>query len=321
MTIDERDFRGIDLNLLVVLHVLIRERSVSRAAERLFLGQPAVSGALARLRKLFDDELLVRTGHSMAPTTRALSLYAQLGPALETVRGTIVRQADFDPAVQQRVFRVGMRDWVESWLMPGLLEALPQLAPGVRIAVLASDASQGTRMLDSDDMDLGVSVFPPGPPWQRNERLTAMRYRCVYDGTRLALPSPLSLEDYLAHPHLVTPPQAEFHGVVDDELGGRKKRRTVLYTTTRLGALPFILKKAAVIATVPEQAAQAWSDAFGLTSSLVPVPIAPFELSMIWHAKRETDPGLQWLRGVIRSLVEVEMERMNGAVGKASMEL
>lgn len=306
MTIDERDFRTIDLNLLVVFHVLIRERSVSRAAQRLFLGQPAVSGALARLRKLFNDELLVRTGRSMEPTTKALLLYAQLGPALEAVRATLVEQPGFDPAKQQRVFRIGMRDWVESWLMPGLLETVQRVAPGIRIAVLASDASHGTRMLDSDDMDLGVSVFPPGPSWQRNERLTSMRYRCVYDGKRLGLPSPLSLEDYLAHPHLVTPPQAEFHGVVDDELVGRKKRRTVLYTTTRLGALPYILKKAALIATVPEQAAQRWTEAFGLMSSPVPVPIAPFELSMIWHAKRDDDPGLQWLLRIVRSLVEEE---------------
>lgn len=308
MTISERDFRAIDLNLLVVFHVLVRERSVSRAAERLFLGQPAVSGALSRLRKIFNDELLVRTGRSMEPTTKALSLYAQLGPALEVVRGTLVGQADFNPAMQERIFRIGMRDWVESWLMPGLLEILLKVAPGVRIAVLASDASHGTRMLDSDDMDVGVSVFPSGPSWQRTEHLATMRYRCVYDGSRLGLPSPLSLENYLMHPHLVTPPQAEFHGLVDDELVGKKKRRTVLYTTTRLGALPFILKKTAVIATVPEQAAQCWSDAFGLMSSPVPVPIAPFALSMIWHAKRDSDPGLQWLLSIIRSLVNAEMD-------------
>lgn len=122
MTIDERDFRSIDLNLLVVFHVLIRERSVSRAAERLFLGQPAVSAALSRLRKIFNDELLVRVGHSMEPTIKAFSLHAQLSPALAAVRATLIEQPDFNPAMQQRVFRIGMRDWVESWLMPGLLE-------------------------------------------------------------------------------------------------------------------------------------------------------------------------------------------------------
>lgn len=162
-------------------------------------------------------------------------------------------------------------------------------------------------MLEQDDMDLGVSVFPQGPSWQRNEHLKMINYRCVYDGKRLGLPSPLSLEEYLAYPHLVTPPKTEFHGVIDDELIGKRMSRNILYSTPLLAALPFILKKADVIATVPEQAAQFWSEAFGLTSSTVPVSIAPFALSMIRHAKRDDDQGLQWLMNIVRSLVKGEM--------------
>jgi DNA-binding transcriptional LysR family regulator len=137
-----------------------------------------------------------------------------------------------------------------------------------------------------------------------------MGYRCVYDGKRLGLRSPLTLEAYLAHPHLVTPTQTDFRGAVDEELVGQRKRRSVIYTTSRFAALPLILRRADVIATVPEQTAQHWATVFGLTSSPVPVRLAPLAISMIWHAKRDGDAGLHWLRGVVRSVVDSEMSGM-----------
>src|SRR5215469_12527707 len=139
MTISGADFRKLDLNLLVAFQVLVREKSVSRAAERLFLGQPALSGALARLREVFQDEILVRTGRGMEPTTKALTLYAQLAPALESIRAVLLERPAFDPSTQSRTFHLGMRDWVETWLMPGLMGRVQRLAPRVRIAVRASD--------------------------------------------------------------------------------------------------------------------------------------------------------------------------------------
>jgi DNA-binding transcriptional LysR family regulator len=309
MTIVKNDLRKLDLNLLVAFQVLVREKSVSRAAERLFLGQPAMSGTLARLRDFFQDAILVRTGRGMEPTAKALALHAQLTPALDAIRNTVFEQPSFDPAIQSRTFHLGMRDWVETWLMPELMARVQQAAPRVRIAVRASDAQLGARMLQNEEMDLGVSVFPDGPPWQRREQFAAMGYRCVYDGNRLGIRSPLTLEEYLAYPHLVTPTQAGFRGPVDDELVAGSKRRKVIYTTSRFAALPMILQRAAAIATVPEQPARKWADVFGLTSSPVPVRIAPFGISMIWHAKREGDPGLQWLRGVVRDVVTAEISR------------
>lgn len=317
MTIGDNDFRRLDLNLLVAFQALVREKSVSRAAERMFLGQPAMSGALARLRDVFRDEILVRTGRGMEPTAKALAIHAQLTPALESIRATLFEQPAFDPATQSRTFHLGMRDWVETWLMPELTARVQRAAPRVRIAVRASDAQLGARMLQNDEMDLGVSVFNDGPPWQRREQLAAMGYRCVYDGRRLGLGSPLTLEQYLAHPHVVTPTQTDFRGPVDDELVGRSKRRTVICATPRFAALPLMLRRADVIATVPEQSARQWAEVFGLTSSPAPMRIAPFAISMIWHAKREGDAGLQWLRGLVRDVVANAMNDMSSETAPA----
>jgi DNA-binding transcriptional LysR family regulator len=307
MTISERDLRKIDLNLLVAFHVLVREKSVSRAAERLFLGQPAMSGALSRLREILQDELLVRTARGMEPTTKALAVHAQLAPALESIQAALFDQPRFDPATDSRTFTLGMRDWVEVWLMPVLLEHMQRAAPLVRIAVRASDLHRGTQMLENDEMDLGVSVFPEGPSWQRRERLATMPYLSVYDGRRLGLGAPIALDQFLSYPHLFTSPQGEFHGNIDEALVKLGRQRTVLYNTTRFGALPFLLKRVAVIATVPVMAAQRWAERFDLTVSPVPFELNPFELSLIWHGKRDGDPGLQWLIGVIREIVETEL--------------
>src|SRR5476649_2558982 len=137
MTIRENDFNRIDLNLLVVLVVLFRERSVSLAAEKLHLGQPAVSGALARLREMFDDPLFVRSAREMTPTPRAQALMESLLPLMESLQTTLFQSPAFDPATANHTFTLGMADWIEMWLMPDLLAQLRRIAPGLRINVVA----------------------------------------------------------------------------------------------------------------------------------------------------------------------------------------
>ncbi len=110
MTIKEIDCRRVDLNLLVTLLVLLRERSVSRAAEKLYLGQPAVSAALARLRTLFDDPLLVRSAKGMVPTVKALELEAALKPVVASIQSVLFEPTVFDPTTAERTFVLGMPD-------------------------------------------------------------------------------------------------------------------------------------------------------------------------------------------------------------------
>ncbi|MGY8831970.1 MAG: LysR family transcriptional regulator, partial [Pseudomonadales bacterium] len=119
---NRNDLRRVDLNLLIVFETLMHERSVTRAAEKLFLGQPAISAALARLRSLFDDPLFVRTGRSMEPTARAMEIAALLSPALDSISTAVSRAADFHPATSTAVFRIGLSDDVEFGLLPPLIK-------------------------------------------------------------------------------------------------------------------------------------------------------------------------------------------------------
>ncbi|OHX14311.1 LysR family transcriptional regulator [Chromobacterium sphagni] len=302
MTISERDFRGVDLNLLVAFLVLMRERSVSRAAEQLYLGQPAVSGALARLRNLFDDELLVRTAGGMEPTVRALQLEASLLPALQGVQAALFQPAGFDPAHAERTFTLAMPDWVEIWLMPRVFAELRRQAPGMRIAVKATDPFQGAAMLERHEMELGIATLLAEPGWMRSQPLARMGFSCVHHAAQLRFDGGLSLPDYIAHPHLLVTYRGAFQSGIDQLLAEQGLQRRVQYTTQQFSALPSLLREVPALATVPAALARHWADCQSLRAYPLPLPVPTFEIAMFWHAAKDRDPALEWLRGVIAGL-------------------
>ncbi|KGF82623.1 hypothetical protein IA69_04885 [Massilia sp. JS1662] len=299
MGISENDFRGVDLNLMVTFLVLMRERSVSAAAQKLFLGQPAVSGALARLRQLFGDELLVRGTRGMEPTPRALELEAAITPAVALLQKAIAVPPAFDPAGAERLFVVGMPDWVEHWLMPGLLARVRRLAPRVRIVLKESNPFAVGDMLDKDEIELGVAALRPGPRWQRRKPLREMGFRCVYDPRQLPFTDDVTLAQYVAVPHLLVSYRGAVEGTADTVLAGLGLRRDVCYTTPRFSAVPGVLGANAIVSTVPEVLADRWAEAGLLASSAVPIAMDRFTVSMAWHARRDDDAALHWLMGVI----------------------
>ena len=303
MTINERDFRGVDLNLLVSFLVLMRERSVSRAAQKMFLGQPAVSGALARLRQIFGDELFVRTATGMVPTARAHALAQALEPALQTVHAAIQSPA-FNPGAAERVMRLGMPDWIEAWLMPSLLPHLRGAAPGLRVAVKSTDRRRAAQMLEQDEMDLGISVFTRGPAWQRIAELVSMNYSCVYHPRHIPLTRAPTLAQYLKYPHLFISYQGDFEGLVDAQLAQAGKARKVIYSTPHFATLPFLLASLPAFATVPQPLALHWQRDFGLRATPVPLKLAGFSVSLTWHARHDTDGALQWLRACVEKSVQ-----------------
>lgn len=239
----------------------------------------------------------------LVPTPKALELAANLAPAIDTIQGVLFRPPRFDPATGERHFKLALPDWLEVWLMPKLLIRLGREAPKVRVAVLPVAVQDPSRLLETDAIDLGISVFPPGPGWQRQESLMTMNLCCVYDPRQLDLKPPLTRAQYLAYPHLLISLQSGFEGLVNDALAAFGRQRDILYSTPRLGALPFFLQRTPVLATVPEYVGREWSALFGLQSSPLPLRIAPLAVSAIWHAKRDGDEALRWLRTLIAAIV------------------
>jgi len=295
----ERDFRGFDLNLLPVFHALLLERSVTRAARRLFMGQPAVSGALKRLRAALGDELFVRTSHGMKPTARALDLARSIDPLLLSLQEALKNKCSFDPSSATRVFRIGLTDALEVALMPDLMLRLAKIAPGVGLISRSTDATRVVSMLDSSEIDLAVGVFPKHPSWQRRRDLFRWRFVCVFNPRLVeARGKKLSLAQYLRYPHLITSFSADLRGFIDEQLEKRGLHRRVIFSSPNFATSPFIVQRMPALTTVPTFIADAWRNALGLEVRPLPFPVPEFKVSLLWTAASEADVGLRWLKSV-----------------------
>lgn len=302
-TIDEHDFRGIDLNLLVTFMVLYRERSVTTAAKRLYLGQPAVSGALARLRALFDDPLFVRVGGVMVPTTRADEIATTLAPVLGTLHHTLFSSEAFDPAISRARIRLATADWLELWLMPRLLGYLATYAPHMQVHVHGTTPFDDLQHLQQGDVDMAVSVNREQPRWLKRQRLMSHGFTAIWSPDMTPLAAPLTLDTYLAYPHLLVSYLGRARSAIDDRLDALQRARFIRYTTSRFSSLPGMLMHAPSIATVSERLARQWVAEYGFVTSPVPLETQRFDVSLLWHARDEHDPVRRWLAGVIEGVV------------------
>ncbi|MGH8805582.1 MAG: LysR family transcriptional regulator, partial [Polaromonas sp.] len=154
------ELKDIDLNLLVIFNQLLTERKVSKVAENLGLGQPAVSNALARLRKLFGDELFLRTSSGMQPTPFADQLAESIGYALGMIHGAVNARNSFDPASSKRSFSIGMTDIGEIYFLPLLMKRLQQVAPSVSISTVRNTAINLKDAMEAGHIDLAIGLLP-----------------------------------------------------------------------------------------------------------------------------------------------------------------
>jgi LysR family transcriptional activator of mexEF-oprN operon len=292
----QNDLRRVDLNLLLIFRALMRERSVTRAAQSLFLGQPAVSGALKRLRAAFDDELFVRTPRGLSPTQRALALSCHIEPLLQSLHQVMTQQPAFEPATAQRVFHVGLSDSLEVVLVPDIVVRLTRQAPNVKLVVQRADSTRAAAMLDDGSIELAVGVFRECAPWHRRAPLFQWRFMSAYN-PRLIRPrgKRLTLNEFLRHRHVLTSFSAGLHGYVDEQLELRGLHRQVVFSSPNFMTSPFIALRTPVIVTVPEFIAHIWRDTLGLSLSPLPFDVPRYDVSLMWAATNDRDAGLVWL--------------------------
>ncbi len=303
MTIDHVNLGRIDLNLLVALDALLTERSVTRAAARVGLGQSAMSHNLARLRQLFADEILTRSADGMRPTPRAIALAGPVRLALTQVQALVRPERNFKPAEAERRFRIGLSDALEVLLMPGLLSHLRETAPGISLALRAVDRFQILEELDTDRLDLGIGVFTAGQTHHKRRLLFEDGFLCFYSVDQVGVPPPLSLEDYVRLPHVLTSQRGDAHGLVDDALATLGLSRTIALTTQRFLAVPHIVQRAPVIATTLGRTALFLAEAYGLAVSPTPMELPSMATSLLWHASNDHDPAHLWLRRIVMRML------------------
>ena len=313
MPIDHANLGRFDLNLLVALDAMLTERNVTRAAARDGLGQSAMSHNLARLRTVFGDELLTRGPEGMRPTPRALALVDPVRIALAQIEAMVARDDSFDPRTAERLFRIGLPDSVEVLIGPALLAHLCEHAPGIRLRLYSTDRLQIFDELDADHLDLavGVRVYPEGQTHHKRRLLATDSYLCMFNAARVGLTPPISLEDYVRLPHVLTSLRQGERGVADEALAQLGLERTVALTTPRFVAVPFLVAGAPVVTTMHAKLARFFAATLGLSLSPAPVELPDVSISLLWHASYDHDPAHLWLRRTIE-LVAAQRARDHG---------
>jgi len=297
----ENDFSRIDLNLLTVFLVLYREASVTRTAEVLHLGQPAISGALKRLREMFNDPLFVRGAKGMLPTPRADALMVHMQPLMENLHSVMFGAQEFSPATAKHTFRLGISDWSEHWLMPDLLPTIAHHAPGVGLHTVAADPYQVRRLLEEDVIDIAVSLNKQSTGEILSEPVMTMGVSTLWSASQIPCEEPLSITDFTAHEHVMVSYRESSHSEIDRQLASQGLQRRVRYVTGNFSTFPLLLTTLPVFATVPDGLAQRWQQHFALRSSATPVNYPRFTLCILRHKRRAQDPALNWLMAELKT--------------------
>jgi len=298
------DLRRIDLNLLVTFDALMTMRSVTRAAERLGLGQPAVSHSLARLRDLTGDSLFVASRRGLVPTSRALGLAGWVRSVLEEAQQKLLEPPPFNPAEWAATVRLAMTPMMDMALMPRLVRRLAAQAPHVRVTVFAAPIWRDViDRLDDGSIDLYVGFAPELKPWHRKRILWEENILALFSPARLNLRTPLTLGDYLSCSHvLVTQRGGVMERQVDDALAQIGRQRRIILSTPHFLVVPHLLREAPLMATMHGRAATWLGKAFKLITSPVPADVSSFQESIVWHEVVDRDPAQLWLRQTILNL-------------------
>ncbi len=294
-----------DLNLLRVLDALLRERNVSRAAERLALSQPAVSNALNRLRELLDDPLLVRAGRAMQPTPRALALEAPIRAALRQIEQSLGDGEGFDPGRSRQRFTVAVTDYVELICMPALMRRLSERAPGISIAIQHLTPTLPAEALDKGELDLVLGRFENVPARFQRRHWASETLQLVARRQHPLLAQAPDLATFLELQHLWVH-GGQTKGMVDQWLGSQGLKRQVAYTTPNYLQAAHIAAYSDLVGVLPRQLAHYFERLLPLQSFDLPFDLGPFHLELVFLAQRERDIALQWL---------VEQIRQVGAAG------
>lgn len=298
------ELTDIDLNQLVLFHQLMRERRVSRVAETLGLSQPAVSNALARLRRQFGDALFVRTAGGMAPTPFAEQLAAPVAEALALIHRGINPQASFEPAQAQRAVTIGMSDIGEIVFLPALLERLRAEAPGITLGTVRTTATSLREDMESGQVDLAIGLLPQLKAGFFQRRLFQQRYVCLFRQGHALDRKRISLADFAQAEHLAIVAAGTGHGRVDALIRRAGVTRTVRLTVPHFVGVGHILQHSDLVATVTERLAERLAGPFGLTWRAHPVALPVASINLFWHAKVHQSAAHQWLRSLVAEVAE-----------------
>lgn len=296
---------SIDLNLLVAFEALFEERSVTAAAQRLYLGQPAMSAALGRLRSLFQDELFIRIGREMQPTARAMEIAPSISIALQQIRQTLEASQEFDPATSKRTFAIGSSDYTSYVVVPKLLEVCRQTAPDINFRLIGFDKSCVGEMLEQQEIDLALGVFQEPPRQTIQIPLFKEHFVGICRRGHPAISQQfITAETFAQLPHALFTLRRDEVGELDKLLAQYNLQRRIVLTTPHLLILPAVISSSDLVTAIPSRVATSFASQDTLEIFELPLETEPWMISMLWSKLADRDRANLWLRHLLKSVCE-----------------
>ena len=299
------NLRCIDLNLLVVFDALIATRSITRAARKVGVSQSAMSHALRRLRQTFDDEILRRTPRGMVPTQRALQLLEPIRLSLFGIERAIDQQLTFDPKTSQRIFNLQVSDYMMGCLVPRICARVRAEAPKLSMVIHHPPADHGQLPDEAMDIELMAGASAAQRlPGRKHERLLRDRFLIAMRRGHPALSRPITREVFLGLPHLIVSNSVIGSTVLEETLHKLGwSGQPALRLPSVSGVIP-IIRHSDLCAVLPGAWLKLYAPSQSISVRALPFPDIDFIVEQRWHARNDRDPGLRWLRQLIRAEFE-----------------
>lgn len=299
-----RMLNNFDLNLLVVLHVLLEERSVTRTGQRLGRTQSAISNSLRRLRDSFGDPLLVRSPDGLSPTPRATELAPLVAKIVQDAGACIARPDDFDPATAEAQFSIGAPDRFSLPVLLPLLEHLGKVAPRIVVNLRTTDRDYAIRLIESEEIDLAIGWFDHTAPHLKRLFVYEDQFVCLCrrDHPLLSGGAHPELDQILSYPHLVVSSTGDRRAAFDAVLDRHGTSRKIAATLMSFTIVPELLLESNLVGVFTHRTSEYFVRRYRLVAVPVPLEMAPIANHLIWHRRFERDQAHSWLRDRIRKV-------------------
>lgn len=300
------NFRSLDLNLLRVFDEVMAERSLTRAAHKLSITQPAVSNAIRRLRDVVGDELLVRSGQGVEPTARALALWPPVREALAQLQDTLA-PGRFDPATATSTFVLGMADATAATLVPALVQIVEREAPGISFRVLPLTTRDPRRLLEDEAADMAVGYFPAAladltaraqsgdPVAFESRRLYDGQYVCVMRHGHPLADAPLTLDIYCEARHMLVSFSGRPFGFIDEALASLGRERKVVITVNQFFTAGRVVSSSDLLTVLPRHFVPVTGIAGALVQRPLPFDVPPVHVDALWRRRGPQQAAMSWL--------------------------
>lgn len=288
-----------DLNLLPIFIALMEERSVTRAAERLGMTQPALSNALARLRLMMKDQLFVRERYGIQPTAIALELAPAIAEALASLDDAVLGQQEFDPAEAERLLTIAPNGYVEFVLVPAIVARLQQVAPGIRLRLTpyGNDLTETGVVSGTTALVLGRIVDPPDNLVVQHVMDEGLA--CIVRADHPSVGDSITREQFEALRHVNVVPPGRMRAGLFQALAQQQLKRDVAISVTNFFAVAEMVAVTDYCATLPKLICRRLVNDARLKVLAPPVDLGTFPVEMAWHVRYRHDPAHRWLRALI----------------------